>query len=673
MATDISKFASDPRLIKEPERIVNINLQPKPEQNNATREDIMRQRQQLAPEGFDQEKASHLRGESVGGGRTKFVPESLGFHDAPKEEHVDDVTKALELFDKEVLPRKQAEVQRFNDIIEAAGSVTEREWNDMNGVGYVNDVINNPKRATGALKTWDMTEEEAKAKYEAEQEYWKTVDEAEAAKEKENNPEQDNFGLDLDNLDLPYDESEIESMDNDIFGDEDKENKEEEITMENDIKQVTPIATPNVVEDTTTKMNEAAEELEASLKMDEETGNVEVTAKVMNSIPVVETKKEKKVSNDDIIIPESNPVEDIEEELEKELMEDEDIDELEEDGETDEEIQERFKKSVIEKVKPVTKKFDISTYSIANKKVPFSNATKSATTHYRSAKWALMSTGRPITMRSFKSTELDALSNTGDEPTRYMSIKKMYSIIFDHIMDPKPKDVEEWAKVNSFLDLEHIWFAIYRACFEGSNFIPTDCTDTAKCRNVFLSDNIPIKDNVKFADEAAKKKFNKIINSDANVTSLMYTTEVIPVSDDYAIAFKEPSIYNIAFESALLEEDFINKHQDLVSIIAYIDKIYRINHENHSLEEIDLPVFANNKTKTFKTKVINYAKVISTLDSDQYKFILTIIDQINKRGDEVTYIYPEMSCPKCGKTVPERRVNAQRMVFLRHQLVALAL
>lgn len=64
-------------------------------------------------------------------------------------------------------------------------------------------------------------------------------------------------------------------------------------------------------------MNEAAEELEASLKMDEETGNVEVTAKVMDSIPVVETKEEKKVSNDDIIIPESNPVEDIEEELEK--------------------------------------------------------------------------------------------------------------------------------------------------------------------------------------------------------------------------------------------------------------------------------------------------------------------------------------------------------------------
>lgn len=657
MAMDINQFASDPRVAKS-ERIVNVNLQPKQEQATDT-ESIMKQRQQLAPEGFDQEKASHLRGENVGGGRTRFVPESLGFHDAPKEEHVDDVTKALEMFDKEVLPRKQAEVQRFNDTIDAAGSVTEREWNEINGVGYVNDVIESPKRVD-ALKTWDMSEEETKAKYEAEQEHWKKVDEAAAAQKEGIDPNKDNFGLDLDNLNLPYDEEEIESMDNDIFEDEDKENKEEETPME-ELKQVAPITTPNK----RMEMDEVTEEIE-NAKPERET-------KPYTMIPndtkePIETREEVKeeISNDDVKIPDSNPVDDIDEELEKELMEDEE-------EETDEEIQERFKKSVIEKVKPVTKKFDISTFSIANKKIPFSNATKSATTHYRSAKWALMSTGRPITMRSFKSTELDALSNTGNEPTRYMSIKKMYSIIFDHIMDPKPKDVEEWAKVNSFLDLEHIWFAIYRACFEGSNFIPTDCSDTVKCRNVFLSDNVQIKDNVKFADENAKKKFNRIINSDSNVTSLMYTSEVIPVSDDYAIAFKEPSIYNVAFESALLDEEFIEKHQDLVSIISYIDKIYKINHEAQTLEEIDLPVFPNNKTKTFKTKVLNYAKVISTLDSDQYRFILTVVDQINKRGDELTYVYPEMSCPKCGATIPERRVNAQRMVFLRHQLVALAL
>lgn len=647
---DINSFANDPRVAKS-DNIVNINLQPKP----ATKEEVQKQREQLAPEGFNQEAASKLRGENVGGGRTRFVPESLGFHDAPKEEHVDDVTKALEMFDKEVLPRKQAELQKFNDTIDAAGEITEREWNEMNGIGYVNDVIDNPKRAS-ALKTWDTSEEETRQKYEAEQEHWKKVDEAAKAQKEEINPEQDNFGLDLDNLNLPYDEEEIESMSNDIF--EDK-NKEEESTMEN-VEQVTPIVTPEIV-------NDEAAPIKEEIKQEE----------VKEETPVEETVSETKVSNDDVLIPESSAIDEVEDELEKELMEDEedDLDSLDEDGfkETDEQIQERFKKSVIEKVKPVTKVFDISTYSIANKKVPFSNATKTATTHYRSAKWALMSTGRPITMRSFKSTELDALSNTDTEPTRYMSIKKMYSIIFDHIMDPKPKNVEEWAKVNSFLDLEHIWFAIYRACFEGSNFIPTDCSDTEKCRNVFLSDNVPIKDNVKFEDDAAKAKFNRIINSDAGVTSLMYTTEVIPVSNDYAIAFKEPSIYNIAFESALLDQEFIEKHQDLVSVIAYIDKIYKINHETKSLEEIDLPVFANNKTKTFKTKVLNYAKVIGTLDSDQYKFILTIIDKINKRGDELTYVYPEMTCPKCGATVPERRVNAQRMVFLRHQLVALAL
>jgi len=670
---DINDFANDPRVVKS-EKIVNVNLQ----------KDVIEKRQQLAPEGFDQEKASKLRGENVGGGRTKFVPESLGFHDAPKEEHVDDVTKALEKFDNEILPAKQEEARKFAETIEAAGSVTEREWNEMNGVGYVNDVIDEPKRVN-AMKTWDSSEEETKERYEAEQQHWKQVDEA---RKNEYEPKNDNFGLDLDNLDLPYDESEVESMDNNIFDDE--ETKEDAM---DEMVQATEITTPHLTHHNVV-LDEVQEDIEENIKPERETKSYTMvpndespkikpkdTVEVENTTPIninmdeKSTKDIKTLVDNKVEIPESNIIESYDDDIEKELMEDdlEVEDSLDPTKETDEQIQERFKKSVIEKIKPVTKAFDISTFSVANKKIPFSNATKAATTHFRSAKWALMSSGRPITMRSFKSTELDALSTNDQSLNRYMNAKKMYGIIFEHIMDPKPKTVEDWAKVNSFLDLDHIWFAIYRACFEGSNYIPTDCIDTEKCRNVFLSDNTPIKDCIKFKDDNAKKKFNKIINSESNVTSLMYTSEITPVSDDYAIAFREPSIYNIVFESALLDEAFVSKHRDLVSIIAYIDKIYRINHETQTLEEIDLPYFADNAGKTFKTKVVNYAKIINTLNSDQYRFILTIIDHINKRGDELTYIYPEMTCPKCGSTVPERPVNAQQMVFLRHQLVALAI
>lgn len=240
-------------------------------------------------------------------------------------------------------------------------------------------------------------------------------------------------------------------------------------------------------------------------------------------------------------------------------------------------------------------------------------------------------------------------------------------------MDPKPKTVEEWAKVNSFLDLEHIWFSVYRACFEGSNYIPRDCVDTRECKEVFLSEDIPIMDMVKFKDKDAKKRFFNILNKEPDETSTMYVSEIVPVSDDYAFALREPSIYNIVFETALLEEDFLESHQDLVSVLAYVDSVYKMDHANKVLVPIQSPYFQNNVTKTYKTRIKTFSKVLDTLTSDQYRYLLTLIDEVNKRGDDVKYIYPEMNCPKCGKTIPESDQTAQNMVFLRHQLVALAI
>src|SRR5699024_2217319 len=140
--------------------------------------------------------------------------------------------------------------------------------------------------------------------------------------------------------------------------------------------------------------------------------------------------------DEDFVLPESQIVETTEdtfdefEENEKEESEDSDNED-----EENEEIMERFKKSVREKIKPVTKAFDISTYSVSKKTVPFSNAVQAQTNHFRSVKWALMSTGRPITMRSFKSTELDAMNAGSRTDSRYMNVKKQYQMIYNHIMD----------------------------------------------------------------------------------------------------------------------------------------------------------------------------------------------------------------------------------------------
>ena len=60
--------------------------------------------------------------------------------------------------------------------------------------------------------------------------------------------------------------------------------------------------------------------------------------------------------------------------------------------------------------------------------------------------------------------------------------------------------------------------AMYRANYEGSNYIPYNCTNDNCKDKVFLSDNFDIMDMCKFADKEAKAKFNSIIGTETNVT-----------------------------------------------------------------------------------------------------------------------------------------------------------
>lgn len=644
------------------ENIVNINL--KKGVSAEKREELMRARKENAPEDANFEKDAQLVGKDLGNGRTEFVPASAGIYDAKREEEKDDVEKILEKFDKEYLPNKIKEIEEFNAALDMAGSLTEEEVLQMQGKEFVTKAIEDPRRL-GALKTHELTEEEVKEKYEKEQEILRRKDEMKAMQNQNNttidyNP---NNYKNLPGMEDDYETTPVGSV-------EDLANPTFEDNGEYEMENTNQNITNTIVEELETPKEELFTEESTILKsdIDDETPS----NKIESDVDTTETE-----DDEDFVLPQSEFIEsevDTEEDEEKDPDDGKDviIENLDDHRETDEEISERFQKSIRDKIKPVTKAFDISTYTVATKAIPFSNSVQQKTNHFRRAKWALMSTGRPITMRSFKSTELDELYNYKTD-SKYMTIKKQYSIIFNHIEDPKPQTVEDWAKVNSFLDLDHIWFAIYRSCYEGANYIPRDCSDSDNCRNMFLTDDVPIMDMVKFKDKEAKKRFFNILNKDADVSSTMYVSEITPVSDDYAIAFREPSIYNIVFESALLEDDFLNKHQSLVSVLAYVDKVYKIDHESHSLIPINVPIFNDNVTKTYKARIKAMSKVLDTLTSDQYRFILAIIDSINKRGDEVSYIYPEVTCPKCKKVVREVVQNSQNMVFLRHQLVALAL
>ena len=630
------RYAKENGVEMQQENIKNINLKKPVRQNN--QDEIQRMRMENAPKDYNPEEAAKFKGADLGNGVHELDPRSIGIFDKKVEEEKSDIQKLYEKFDNEYYPKKLKEIEKFNAAIDTFGSVTEEEMLQMEGREDLLDIVEHPERIK-ALKTIDISDERVNEIYKEEQENRRIEMENREFETVNNNTvenENANFDFDPDHYNLPtfVDEVENPKMDEEFLN----------IPEENDtIMDETTNVSENVKESFTIDEGEP----------DENYFLPESTIVETDDTPYDEFDDEDK--DDD-----SETVTTVDAETGLKM-------------ETDEEIRERFKNSIREKIKPVTAAFDISTYTIANKVVSFNNAVQASTNRYRSVKWSLMRSGRPITMRSFKSTELDAMNNGANTDSRYMTVKKQYSILYNHIMDPKPKTVEEWAKVHSFLDLEHIWFAVYRACFEGANYIPRDCTDTKTCRNTFLSDNIPIMDMVKFENDRAKRKFFKILNDESKNENSLYISEMVPISDNYAVTMREPSIYNIVFETALLDEEFLDKHQDLISVLAYIDKIYRIDHVNHQLIPIETPLFQNNVTKTYKGRIKTYSKVIDTLTSDQYRYIITMIDNINKRGNEVQYVYPSMTCPKCNTTIAETIRNPQTMVFLRHQLVNLAI
>ena len=152
------------------------------------------------------------------------------------------------------------------------------------------------------------------------------------------------------------------------------------------------------------------------------------------------------------------------------------------------EVLKHLQKLATEKLKPVSAKLDISSFTILKK--PVSNVSPIfQNSSARVVKWVLPAQESIVLMKEFSGSELEKLREYSENSRSVDSLNRRFFMIYDHIVSPKPATFEQWLKSVPFEDIDHYFFAIYIASFKGANFLPEDCINKG-CGETFITDDI---------------------------------------------------------------------------------------------------------------------------------------------------------------------------------------
>lgn len=412
-----------------------------------------------------------------------------------------------------------------------------------------------------------------------------------------------------------------------------------------------------------------ADEVEAEQPAEETTPNEEIdrAKKAMEGIAKTAAPAEK--DDDDIVVeklsdkplPEQNETVIDEEDIDDLDLDDDDASaDTDEDASVSEQEMEDLRNQIRSKISGNLPSAD--KIKIVDKPVSVNQLLAADNTKQKAADWPMMNAGVCVSMSRFSGPEIEALNQTVSGRNRFNTMKDIYRSLYNHIVSEKPK-FETWLKETSFMDIEHIFMAAYKASFNGANYIPLNCDH---CDHVFLTEDVNIEESmVKFKNDEAKKRFFDILNSAGTVTA-KDRTKFIVLSDSVAVTLRDPSIYNTIFENSVLDQNFIDKYEKLLTMMVYIDQIYLIR--NGSAMPVKIKEDKHSLAKTCKYRIATYAKVINALPSDAYSTLLAEIAIMNDADDEVKYQFPEVTCPKCGETIEAAEETAQRLLFNRHRL-----
>lgn len=317
-----------------------------------------------------------------------------------------------------------------------------------------------------------------------------------------------------------------------------------------------------------------------------------------------------------------------------------------------------------------SKSIDLSKFKIADKGIKASKVILANEKDENIGDWVLYDSGHPIAMSALSGPELIKLDPENSTRNRYNTIKDIYKIIYNHVVDSKKPNFENWLKQTKYTDLDHIYFALYMATFGGSNFISYQCPD---CKHVFIKDQVKFDDMINYKDDAVKAKVKEILSQNTDVGEVEYNVELIQVSDEYVFGMKAPSLYNVVMETAGLPENILEKYADLIDTITYIDTIYTVDYTNMNLIPVIIPTVEGDPVKTTIKRVQNMYDILKKLSSDEYYKLRGYITKLNESSADITYMIPEAVCPECETKIEANKdVDASTLLFTRHHLGAFA-
>lgn len=620
--------------------------------------DISQLKSGATPPTPDKNEGKNIDGQDLrdfGGGLKEFDPTANGFEPEKVEFSKSDKDKALEACDA-MFDRMDAEVAAYNDLLEMNGGVvTEEELREHLG--------------QQGLTKWLQDGKGQKYEEKPEQE----IPETQVTDDQDTTPVEEKTSPELDELERELEEDyDLEDTQQPVQEEPVKETK----SFADTIKDAGKASADNVH----TPLDDMPEPKEPEVRYGTIIGAPGTNPKAtgdMNpventSVPNAHTTVGESGNSKNVVGNATTGAINIAERKttsDDESQEDKDLAALDDDYEAPvDDFEEKLKAELAKKIKPVTKRYDLSSMTIAAKPISVNNAiTNIGGNITRTFKWPLLHSNRPIIMKGYSAKELNDLSNLSGENGNPVDVFKN---MWDHLAAGKGQDFRTWTKCTSYYDVNHIWFAIYGACFKDTNYVPYSCSN---CSELMVSTDIPVEKMVKFDSDKVKEKFNQIMSMpiDPDMGNIQAKARV-QISDTLVADFSEPSIYDAVIMPNNLDAEFRQKYNDVIGLMSYLDGLYIIRDFGNGpqLSPISIKEFRDNEVKQVKAKIIQYAKIIRSLPSDQYNIILATITSMNE-AEDMSYQLPAVTCEHCGKEIPSDINSAYDLVFLRHRLALL--